>query len=148
MSDQQDPIIAEMYAQPMRERLIGVLEPLGFEFGVGVPTSDGHLQYLGFTRDRLESVQVVGESDALQRVIVLCRIPSPEMKQRGSFQGKLMIVVASLICPDWLALPEAIGSMIPRLVKKSPITLYGQRGRKITLSFTRKTGFIALKIEL
>jgi hypothetical protein len=130
----------------MRDRVIQTLTPVGIAFGMAVPTERMEEQYIGTSRDRLTSIQLIGPADALHRCTMLLGIP--QERRAAHFQGKLIVVILALLIPEAPELQDVVGEAIPRLRKKSPIKIAGTPDHvNIELMHVRNQGYMAVRIQ-
>ncbi len=134
-----------LFALPVRQRVVGALTPIGFQFGTGAPTPDGYPNLLGMTRDRLILIQLAGYDDKLAWAEVLLTIPK-RYEKIARFQGKILIVALSLMIPGWGDGPTIVGAAINRVRKKSPQVIHAPGEVEIRLTY-RKQSSLLLRIQ-
>lgn len=140
------PLNTNLFMLSQRDRVILAFEAVGFTFSMGVPTPDKLMQYIGTTRDRLTTIQLLGPADKLKRVGMLIGYPrgAPGL---GTFQGKSMVVLVGLLIPGWTEGPRILAQQVNALLKKSPQHFIGPQGEKLHLELVKKHAYLALRVE-
>lgn len=135
-----------LYLLPQRDRVISAFSDVGFTFSMGVPTPDKLMQYIGTTRDRLTTIQLIGPADRLDRAGILIGYPK-NTPGLGTFQGKTMIVLVSLLIPGWVEAPRLVSQNLRQLIKRSPTQLVGPQQQQLTFSLVKKHAYLTLEIK-
>jgi len=135
-----------LFTLPQRERVIAALTPVGFTFSMGVPTPDRLMQYIGTTRDQLTTIQLIGPADKLDRAGMLIGYPK-NAPGLGTFQGKAMIILVSLLIPGWTDAPRLVAIALQNLYKKSPAHIDGPQHQRLTFNLAKKYAYLTMEIK-
>lgn len=128
----------------MRDAIIAALTEAGLTFAPAAPVRE-QMQYIGTTRNRLTTVQLLGSADRLTRIEALLGVPR-DVPSVARFNGQLAAVLLRLALPAWDDGAAWFADAAKKIGRRSPLTVYAE-GATMTLEYRKRQGVLVLKIN-